>query len=315
MTTQGLTKRSDKINQYSAEKMYKQNITNPFGFWSSPAYLFDYAKHGELTKLEYTIDEVKDFIYHHPMSKTDTLVTVNSKMDPCTNGLVRSIPSNLMSLPRELRDKIYDFTTKPSCTRNARHSPLPLPVTCFINKQMRSEALSHHLAEVRWEFDTRKAPYGKGQMGLFQAWLAALGDDARHLARFKLICRLKMYRWEVYISLVADGEPNGARNVDVDERDGRGLWTGAAGIVTVEREGRTRYQAMFPGYRPVVWRMPDPESNGSTSNAKNLQEEINEYIEEATIKPLAQKRWDGALTGEHISDAIEGLLAHEWRCC
>ncbi|KAL1637055.1 hypothetical protein SLS58_009495 [Diplodia intermedia] len=236
-------------------------------------------------------------------------------MDPRTNGLVGSIPSNLMSLPRELRDKIYDFTTKPSCTRNARHSPLPLPVTCFINKQMRSEALAHHLAEVRWEFDTRKAPYGKGQMGLFKAWLAALGDDARHLARFKLICRLKMYRWEVYISLVADGEPNGARNVDVDERDGRGLWSGAAGIVTVEREGRTRYQAMFPGYRPVVWRMPDPESNSSTRNAKNLQEEINEYIEEATIKPLAQKRWDGALTGEDISDAIEGLLAHEWRCC
>ncbi|KAL1641791.1 hypothetical protein SLS58_005830 [Diplodia intermedia] len=72
-TTQGLTKRSGKINQYSAEKMYKQNITNPFGSWASPAYQFDYFEHGELMKLDYTIDEVKEFIYHHPMSKTSKL--------------------------------------------------------------------------------------------------------------------------------------------------------------------------------------------------------------------------------------------------
>ncbi|KKY26950.1 hypothetical protein UCDDS831_g00998 [Diplodia seriata] len=72
-TTQGLTKRSGKINQYSAEEMYKQNIANPFGSWTSPAYQFDYSKHGELTKLEYSIDEVKDFIYHHPMSETSKL--------------------------------------------------------------------------------------------------------------------------------------------------------------------------------------------------------------------------------------------------
>ncbi|OJD31238.1 uncharacterized protein BKCO1_5100093 [Diplodia corticola] len=238
-------------------------------------------------------------------------------MDPFTGGIVHSLPSNLLSLPRELRDKIYDFTTKPSYTQYARHSPLPLPVTCFINKQIRSEALAHHLAEVRWEFDVRKAPYGKGQLGLFKAWLAALGDGARHLARFKFICQLKTYRWEVYISLVADREPNGARNVDVDERDVRGLWPGAAGVVAFEREGRIHFQAMFPGYRPVVWRALDHDGSDPTNGAMsmNLQEEINEYIEEVAVKPVAQKRWDGTLTGGDISNTIEKLLAHEWRCC
>ena len=54
-----------------------------------------------------------------------------------------------------------------------------------------------YLAQVRWEFDVRKAPYGKAQLGLLKVWLAALGDDAAYLARFKLICQLKMYRWEV----------------------------------------------------------------------------------------------------------------------
>ncbi|KAF9629567.1 hypothetical protein BFW01_g10770 [Lasiodiplodia theobromae] len=223
---------------------------------------------------------------------------------------------DLMSLPRELRDKVYDFTTEHGHTQHAKHSPIPLPVTCFINKQMRSEALARHLAQVRWEFDVRKAPYGKAQLGLLKVWLAALGDDAAYLARFKLICQLKMYRWEVYISLVADRERNGARNVEADERDEHGLWPGAAGIVAFEREGRIHYQAMFPGYRPVVWRRLDLNSISRDGHAQmNLHEEVDEYIREVMVKPLAQKRRNGMLTGKDISTAVEGLLGHKWRCC
>ncbi|OJD30087.1 uncharacterized protein BKCO1_6600012 [Diplodia corticola] len=72
-TTQGLTKRSGKINQYSAEEMYKQNIKNTFESWTSPSHRFDYLAHGELAKLEYSADEIKEFVYHHPVSRHSKL--------------------------------------------------------------------------------------------------------------------------------------------------------------------------------------------------------------------------------------------------
>ncbi|EKG16435.1 hypothetical protein MPH_06345 [Macrophomina phaseolina MS6] len=230
----------------------------------------------------------------------------------------------IMCLPRELRDKIYGLTTEQGPTSSAKYDPIPLPVTCFVNRQMRRESLALYLATARWEFDVRKVPYGKGEMNLLKAWLSALGDDARHLARFKFICRLKHYRWEVYMNLVADEEENGARNVEVDERDERGLWPGAVGIIAFKAADRTHYRAMFPGYAPSIWKGRAAYSSGSggnrlgrvgVSSQKNLQLEINEYIQDVIIHPLIQKRWDGSLTGWHIVTAIEGLLAYEWQGC
>ncbi|KAK7716841.1 hypothetical protein SLS57_006523 [Botryosphaeria dothidea] len=73
-TTMGLTKRSGKINQYKAKEMYKQGLRNTFSAWRSPNYRFDYYEHGELSKLEYSADEIKEFIYHHPSSQDSKLL-------------------------------------------------------------------------------------------------------------------------------------------------------------------------------------------------------------------------------------------------
>lgn len=72
-TTMGMTSRSGKINQYASEQMYKQNIKNPFGTWRSPNYKFEYFEHGELKKLEYSADEINDFLHHHPKSADNIL--------------------------------------------------------------------------------------------------------------------------------------------------------------------------------------------------------------------------------------------------
>lgn len=73
LTTRGVTKRSGKINQYDAEKMYKQDLQNTFDTWRSPNYKFDYHKHGELAKLEYSANAIKEFIYHHPLTTDSKL--------------------------------------------------------------------------------------------------------------------------------------------------------------------------------------------------------------------------------------------------
>ncbi|KAF4545304.1 uncharacterized protein LTHEOB_5137 [Lasiodiplodia theobromae] len=72
-TTMGMTSRSGKINQYASEQMYKQNIKNPFGTWRSPNYKFEYFEHGELKKLEYSANEINDFLHHHPKSADNIL--------------------------------------------------------------------------------------------------------------------------------------------------------------------------------------------------------------------------------------------------
>lgn len=72
-TTMGMTSRSGKINQYASEQMYKQSIKNPFGTWRSPNYKFEYFEHGELKKLEYSADEINDFLHHHPKSTENIL--------------------------------------------------------------------------------------------------------------------------------------------------------------------------------------------------------------------------------------------------
>lgn len=48
---------------------------------------------------------------------------------------------------------------------------------------------------------------------------------------------------------------------------------------------------------------------------KNLQDEINRYIQEVIVQPLTRKRWNGSLTGNDIAAAMEGLLTHDWEGC
>lgn len=200
-----------------------------------------------------------------------------------SNGEVSSEPGqqpNLMSLPRELRDKVYSYIIEHGPTSSAKYNPIPVPATCFVNRQLRRETLSFHLSSARWEFDVRQVPYGKGEMGLLKAWLSALADDARHLARFKIICQLKNYRWEVFISLVADDEGNGAQNADVDERDARGLWPGAVGIIAFGGTEGTHYRAMFPGYAPKIWKARSPttscvaDDRPPTSGASSVKNQL-----------------------------------------
>ncbi|GME32103.1 hypothetical protein GTA08_BOTSDO08184 [Neofusicoccum parvum] len=91
-TTRGVTKRSGKINQYEAEKMYKQGLKNPFGTWRSPNYKFEYYEHGELAKLEYTAEEIKDFIYHHPVN-SDSKLRMWIQKTPADSGRRYATPT------------------------------------------------------------------------------------------------------------------------------------------------------------------------------------------------------------------------------
>ncbi|KAK8245398.1 hypothetical protein HDK77DRAFT_427259 [Phyllosticta capitalensis] len=66
-TTMGLTKRSGKINTYDPEKMY-ETFAHPQGPWQSTSFQFMYAPHGELSMPTYSVEQIKQFIYEHPVS-------------------------------------------------------------------------------------------------------------------------------------------------------------------------------------------------------------------------------------------------------
>ncbi|KAK8182779.1 hypothetical protein BC567DRAFT_282894 [Phyllosticta citribraziliensis] len=66
-TTVGLTRRSGKINTYDPEQMY-ESFAHPQGPWQSKLFQFMYSPHGELSMPTYSVEQVKQFIYQHPVS-------------------------------------------------------------------------------------------------------------------------------------------------------------------------------------------------------------------------------------------------------
>ncbi|KAK7543795.1 hypothetical protein IWX49DRAFT_631027 [Phyllosticta citricarpa] len=66
-TTMGLTKRSGKINTYDPEKMY-ESLPHPQGPWQSKSFQFMYSPQGELSMPTYSVEQIKQFIYDHPVS-------------------------------------------------------------------------------------------------------------------------------------------------------------------------------------------------------------------------------------------------------